>query len=115
VTPFADFVHRYCQSRHLRQKELAYQTGVDASYLSALVSGRKGAPSEGLIKKMRENLELTDVERRDLEEAARLSQKWYEVPPQANPGEYVLINKIFDSVGNLKPAQIGAIIEVLKL
>jgi len=115
VTPFSAFLSELCRSHRILQKAVAYQIGVDPSYLSAMVSGRKGPPSRSLVHKIQEHLALTEKEYESLNEAVKYSQRLYRMPPEANPQEYELVWKIFDSVGKLKPAQISAITEVLKL
>ena len=97
------------------QKEVAYQIGVDPSYLSAMARGRKGPPSGNFVQKLEENLSLNEDERRALNEAVRFSQRIYRMPYEANPREHELVWKIFDSLGKLKPAQINVITEALKL
>lgn len=115
MTPFSSFLNDVCRSRGMLQKEVAYQIGVDPSYLSAMVRGRKGLPKGNFIQRLEKNLDLNEEERRALSEAVRFSQKLYRMPNDANPREHELVWKIFDSLGKLKPAQINLITEALKL
>ena len=115
MTPFSALLVDLCRSRRLLQKELAYQLGVDPSYLSALASGRKGKPSDALVQKMQQILELNEDERRALLEAVKSSQLKYRVPEKATPQEHELMRKMFEALGKLKPAQIEIIDAALKL
>ncbi|GAC1406722.1 MAG: hypothetical protein NVSMB6_03350 [Burkholderiaceae bacterium] len=115
MTPFSVFIQDLCRSRQMRQKELAYLIGVDPSYLSALASGRKGIPGIAIVKKLEEAAKLTNEEKVALQESIKFSKMRYSMPTQADPRAYEMVWKIFDSVSHLKPAQINAISEVLKL
>lgn len=115
MTPFSVFLQDICRSRRMRQKELAYLIGVDPSYLSALASGRKGLPGSGFISKLEQVLTLTANEKIALQTSVKFSKMRYSMPIQADPRAYEMVWKIFDSVTVLKPAQISAISEVLKL
>ena len=115
MTPLAALLGELRRSRGIRQNELASLVAVDASYLSALESGRKGPPNSALIERFRRELNLTDDEYRNLLTAARYSQRRYEVPSEADPREHELIWTIMNLVGRLRPAQITAISEILKL
>lgn len=115
MTPFSALLHRLCHSRRLRQKELAFQLGVDPSYLSALAGGRKGRPNDALVQKMQETLALTEAEQRELQEAVKCSQLRHRIPEEADPREHEIVTKIVEAIGRLRPAQIDAIDAILKL
>lgn len=115
MTPFSAFLNELCRSRQMLQKEVAYQIGVDPSYLSALARGRKGPPSNNFVQKLQLTLDLNEDERRALNEAVRFSQRLYRIPSDANPREHELVWQIMRLIGRLKPAQINAINEILKL
>ncbi|MBR7782113.1 helix-turn-helix domain-containing protein [Undibacterium luofuense] len=115
MTPFSVFIQDLCRSRQMRQKELAYLIGVDPSYLSALAGGRKGIPGIAIVSKLEEAAKLTNEEKIALQESIKFSKMRYSMPVQADPRVYEMVWKIFDSVSHLKPAQINAISEVLKL
>jgi transcriptional regulator with XRE-family HTH domain len=97
------------------QKEVAYQIGVAPSYLSALAGGRKGPPSMKVVQKLRDHFDLSDEERDALVNAVRFSQRIYRMPPKADPREHELVWQIMNLIGRLKPAQVNAIYEILKL
>lgn len=115
MTPLGTYLLNLRRSRGIRQKELAQLLGVDASYLSALESGRKGPPAPALLERLREKLALSEDEQRELQTTARHSQKRYLVPTQANPCEHELVWAVMNSLGRLRPAQITAIAQILKL
>lgn len=115
MTPFSVLLRDICRSRQLRQKQLAYELGIDPSYLSALVAGRKGRPNGAIVQKMQRVLNLTAEEAESLQTAANFSRIRYRMPIGAEPQEHVIVSKIFDAVGRLKPAQIDIIDAALKL
>jgi HTH-type transcriptional regulator, competence development regulator len=115
MTPFGLSLLELRQVRRLRQKELAGLLRIDPSYLSGLESGRKGPPSKALVKRVQAVLGLNDAETLRLEEAADLSRRKYEIPVDAEPAEYRLVSTLMNRVGHLKPAQINAMAEILKL
>ena len=115
MTPLAALLGELRRSRGIRQKDLACLLEVDASYLSGLESGRKGPPTPALADRLRQQLALTEKEQGSLLAAIRFSQRRYDVPFEADPREHELIWTIMNSVGRLRPAQINAISEILKL
>ena len=115
MTPFGCFLLELRRTRRLRQKQLANLLKVDASYLSGLESGRKGPPSQALVRRLQVALCLDDEETIKLEQAAAASRRKYEIPIDAQLEEYQLMSLLINQIGQLKPAQINAIIEILKL
>jgi transcriptional regulator with XRE-family HTH domain len=75
----------------MRQKELAYKAGVDPSYLSAMLSGRKGRPSDTILRKIQDGLGLSPEDRAKLNDAVKYSQIRYEMPAEADPFEYEIV------------------------
>ncbi|WP_353405421.1 helix-turn-helix domain-containing protein [Duganella hordei] len=114
MTPFGLALHGLRRDRRLPQKQLASMLELDQSYLSGLESGRKGSPPASLVQRLKVALDLSEAEASALQRAADLSRRKVEIPQCAEPDEYVLVYSIIERIGQLKPAQVRAIQEVLK-
>lgn len=99
----------------MRQKEFAYQIGVDPSYLSAIINGRKNTLGNSFAERIEERFELSEEEKLKLRTAIKFSKMRHQIPAHANPEEYELVCRIIDSLGKLKTAQINIMNEALKL
>lgn len=115
MTPFAELLIEYCNSRRILQKELAYRLGVDPSYLSAVLSGRKNIPGDAFIAKLQESLKLSDSEKDALDNAIKFSQMRYRMPLQAEPGFYEVIWTMFNSPESMKAEKLDVIRQILSL
>ncbi|MFJ3317755.1 helix-turn-helix domain-containing protein [Herbaspirillum huttiense] len=73
MTPFSAFLYDFCRSRGMRQKEFAYQIGVDPSYLSAIINGRKNTLGNSFAERIEERFELSEEEKLKLPSAGILS------------------------------------------
>ncbi|WP_146744592.1 MULTISPECIES: helix-turn-helix transcriptional regulator [Herbaspirillum] len=115
MTPFSAFLHDFCRSRGMRQKEFASHIGVDPSYLSAIINGRKNALGNSIAERIEERFTLSEEEKLRLRTAIKFSKMRHQIPAHANPEEYELVCRIMDSLGKLKAAQIKIMNEALKL
>jgi transcriptional regulator with XRE-family HTH domain len=115
VTPFSAFLYDFCRARGMRQKEFAYQIGVDPSYLSAIINGRKNTLGNSFAERIEKKFELSEDEKVKLRTAIKFSKMRHQIPAHANPEEYELVCRIIDSLGKLKTAQINIMNEALKL
>jgi len=115
VTPFGLFLQHIRGERNLAQKQLAGMLGIDQSYLSGLESGRKGAPSPGIVTRLKDALELNERDTIELQLAAEQSRRKFEIPIAATPSEYVFIHVAAGKLGHLRPGQIRAMMEILSL
>ncbi len=96
------------------QKQLAGLLNVDQSYLSGLESGRKGSPPGSIVQRVIDVLSLNEAEAAELQQAADFSRRKVEIPVCAEPDEYLLVYSLIAHIGQLKPAQIRAMHEILK-
>jgi transcriptional regulator with XRE-family HTH domain len=96
------------------QKQLASLLNLDQSYLSGLESGRKGSPPTTIVQRVKSALSLNDEEAASLQRAADRSRRKVEIPTNAEPDEYDLVYSVIEQIGQLKPAQVRAIQEILK-
>jgi transcriptional regulator with XRE-family HTH domain len=115
MTPFSALLSDLCHSRRILQKQLAHSLDVDPSYLSALASGRKGAPSDAFLQKLAASLELSDTERQALVESVKISKRKYQVPKKVHPGFYAVAWKMFSVAEHLPEAKLKVINQILEL
>ncbi|RQO37218.1 XRE family transcriptional regulator [Herminiimonas sp. KBW02] len=114
MTPFSAFLNGICRSRGMLQKQVAYMTGVDPSYLSAMARGKK-SPTSSFVQRLEKELNLDQQECQALSEAVQFSQRLYRIPSEANESEHEMVWQIMSLIGKLRPAQISAINAILKL
>ena len=115
MTPFGLFLQELRRERRLAQKQLACMLALDPSYLSGLESGRKGAPPLSLILRLKDVLSLSEKEAGALHEAIEQSRRKIEIPLEADPAEYAMAHRLVRKLGNLRPAQVRAIDEILSI
>jgi len=114
VTPLGLVLNDLRRNRRMHQKQLASLLNLDQSYLSGLESGRKGSPPATLVQKVKTALSLNEEEAASLQRAADRSRRKIEIPMNAEPDEYDLVHTLVEHIGQLKPAQVRAIQEILK-
>lgn len=115
MTPFGTQLTRVLRDRGITQTLLAKNVGIHYTYLSSVLHGRKGTPSEQLVNKIAESLKLSADERSHLEHAARISYRQVNLPETASEQERELVGQLMEQIGRLLPAQIAAISYVLEL
>lgn len=115
MTPFGVFLEKVRRSRQLRQKQLAVDLGINASYISALETGRKEPPSRRVLERLIAALDLSDEEQTVLWESAEQSQRSIQLPDGMRLSEFRLVNELRKQLGKLDDGQITIILEVLAL
>ena len=115
MTPLTLELNPLIHLKRIRQKDLANMLGVDPTYLSAVINGRKNPPGEAFFDKLRDKLDLSEEESKRLEQAISYSQKRYLMPDHAEPYQYELAWHFMNMLETLKPGQASAIREILKL
>jgi transcriptional regulator with XRE-family HTH domain len=115
MTPFGEHLVRVLRVRQITQTLLARNMQMHHSYLSAILHGRKGTPSEELVRDICVVLELDPDEQRLLERAAHASFARVRLPEIANFEERELVGQLVGQIGKLEPAQIIAMKSVLQL
>lgn len=105
MTPFGLFLEGIRRSRGLQQNELGQRLGINPCYISSMEKGRKGPPSEDLLKKINVVLELDAEENRELRRVVEQSGQKYNMPGNAGPHEYRLVNKLWAKLGSLTEKQ----------
>lgn len=115
MTPFGTEVSRFLRLRRIRQCDLATAMGVHPTYLSALLHGRKGHPTEKQVSTIARALQLSSRDLVALEDAANNSFKLLELPSDANVEERRVAVRLVSAMGHLLPDQIRAINSILDL
>lgn len=115
MTPFGLFLEKLRRSRQLRQKQLAIDLGINASYISALEKGRKEPPSRQLLEKLITTMALSDEEQSALWESAEESQRTFQLPDGMLLAEYRVVNELRKQLGRLSEGQIILLLNVLAL
>lgn len=115
MTPFGTEVSRFLRLRRIRQCDLATAMGVHPTYLSALLHGRKGHPTDKQIATIASVLQLSSRDLTGLEDAASNSFKSLELPSDANVEERRVAVRLVSAMGHLLPDQIRAINSILDL
>lgn len=98
----------------MAQKQLTGLLDLDQSYLSRLEGGRQGAPSETIVRRVKEALHLNQVEAAALQRAADLSRRKIEIPANADPDAYEFIHEVLACVLHLTPAHLRAMKSILE-
>jgi transcriptional regulator with XRE-family HTH domain len=106
MTPLGLALESFRRSRGLQQNSLALSAGIRPCYLSAIEKGKKGPPSNSVLQKLIETMDLSEDEARELETAAYQSRQRLTVPDQASIHEYRLLHKIWEKLGSLSENQV---------
>ena len=112
-SPFSVFFKNLRLRLGLPQSELARKLGYEQSYISAVELGNKG-PSQELLDKLAA-LYLTERDHEEMMTAARESNRRFILPTEVPADTYLLCNELWAKIGDLYPAQICAIRELIKL
>ncbi|HEY8158751.1 MAG TPA: helix-turn-helix transcriptional regulator [Methylobacter sp.] len=115
MTPFGLFLENIRRSRHLQQKQLAANLGVQACYISSLEKGRKTPPSKQVLEKLIIALELDEEEQAAMWDSAEQSQRSLQLPNDMILAEYRMVSELRKQLGRLSEGQITIILDVLAL
>ncbi|OAI01709.1 transcriptional regulator [Methylomonas methanica] len=99
----------------MRQKQLAVDLGINASYISALETGRKEPPSRQILERLITALDLSDDEQAALWESAEQSQRSIQLPDGMRLSEFRLVNELRKHLGNLDEGRITIMLNLLTL
>lgn len=73
MTQFSNYLFQLRRSRHLLQKQLAYDSALDPSYLASLERGRRDPPRADVLDRILSALNATGTERKKLKNAAAMA------------------------------------------
>jgi transcriptional regulator with XRE-family HTH domain len=109
VSPFALYLRRLRETRHLKQYQVASILGYEPTYLSALERSEKGPPRRDFVDRLIRGLALDDCERAELAIALLASKRHVSLPAKASEEEYRLLRKLEPQLGRLHSLQIQLI------
>jgi transcriptional regulator with XRE-family HTH domain len=115
MTPFGCYLESLRRNRRLKQKDIAEMIGVNPSYISAMESGKKGPPSDDLIRSLAESLNLSTSEDILLWDYAAQSVQALRIPDNLPVEEYAVINGLQQAFGTLSKGQITIICAALSM
>lgn len=115
MSPFAHFLHELRLKHGIRQTELAELLGYEQSYISALEIGTKGPPTPEFLTRLARSFDMSDAERRELEQVADASQRKLALGTDSPQGLYWMLYELRQQVDKLHPAQVQMIRDILKL
>lgn len=115
MSPFSHLLHQLRLRREIRQAELAELLGYEQSYISALEIGTKGPPTPEFVDKLVGALELSQVEEKEIREAAEASQRKLVLDADSPQDVYWMLKDLRQQVNALHPVQIRMIRDALEL
>ena len=107
MTPFGKCIEDIRRCRRMKQATLADLIGINPSYLCALEKGKKPPPSSHVIERIFLNLNLTDIERSELENSIENSQLTIKLPEDLHIDEYKLVHELVMQLGSLSDKKIA--------
>jgi len=115
MNPFSTYLWDLRRRHQVSQKELANLIGYEQGYISGVEVGKKNPPNEEFIGKLIAGLDLDASEQSALRQALAASQRKYVLPGDAPAEVFHLVTLLWQEMGNLQPAQIKVITEVLRM
>ena len=71
---FGIFLAELRRKNKLKQKQVAYEAGIDPSYVAALENGRRPPPRQNLVQKLANAVKADEWDEKELGRTAMLSQ-----------------------------------------
>ncbi len=115
MSPFGRYLQLLRINRQIKQKDLAFIVGINASYISAIEQGHKSPPSKHVRQKITASLKLSIEEAKLFEGYAVQSMKEISLPDNLSADAYVLMYELQNELSHLSIGQINVIRTVLKL
>jgi transcriptional regulator with XRE-family HTH domain len=73
-SPFGNLLNTHRERKKLKLETLAEKADVSSSYISLLIRGKKGRPSDRIIEQLSQALDLTEDEKLEFQAAAEVSR-----------------------------------------
>lgn len=115
MSPFAEALRTLRSQAGLRQQALSKLAGCDRSYLSALETGLKPAPSAAFVETLIRALNLAEDDAEVLRSARERSRHTYTVAPQSSSQTHDFVYELFQRLEHLSLRQIQALQAVLEI
>lgn len=114
MTPFGAKIRELRAERGVTLKDMATAIGVSSAYLSALEHGRRGRPSWYLVQRIIAYFNVIWDEAEEIENLARLSHPRVVIDTGGlGVRATTLANLLAEHVGELRDAEIEAMLDVL--
>lgn len=105
TTPLGRFICRVRTVRRLSKKQLAFELGVDPSYISRIESGGKAPANRAFLDSVVRALTLSPDEAEELYRASKESQKSLQIPPSSTERGCSILRKLASSLPQLNEPQ----------
>lgn len=115
MTPFSRYLEYLRRSRNLQQKQLADRMGVNASYISSLMNGKKRPPSKPVLIQMISRLGLSEAEEAEMWRKVALSDLNLRLPQNMSEEEFEFVFELRGRLGTLSPNQLCIMRKTLEL
>ncbi|AOI80970.1 MULTISPECIES: helix-turn-helix transcriptional regulator [Burkholderia] len=112
MTALGSFVRDHRTELGLTQAALAARMGVDDTYISAVETGRRTPDGSPFLDMLGRALELDSDGRRQLNDAARRSQRFFRLPEELSPRKHAVLMAIAEDLPQLSPADVEVIASV---
>jgi transcriptional regulator with XRE-family HTH domain len=114
VTPFGERVRALRAAHGVTLKEMAAELQISSAYLSALEHGKRGSPSQGLVRQICEYFELIWDEADALLRLAESSKPRVVVDTAGlTPEATALANRLAHDIGKLDARRIARLMAIL--
>lgn len=115
MTPFAIYFEKLRKVRGLQQKQVADVLGITACYVSAMEKGKKGPPTNKVIKKIIEVFRLNEDQQKELWLAVEQSMPVRRLPKNISMQEFAFIKDLWERLGTLSEEQLIIMSTTLKV
>ena len=115
MTPLGESIRKHRRARGLTLKSHAALVGVSPGYLSALEHGKRGAPTEEMLRRIAAALELDQDDVKTLMTLSDISRPKVTISTSGlNPLATELVNRIANCITELSSAELSDILWVLE-
>lgn len=115
MTPFGVKLRKMRKARAMSLKDLARAVGVSSAYLSALEHGKRGQPSWYLTQRIIAHFNIIWDEAEELENLAALSHPRAVIDTSfLSPDATELANRLAENIHKLSPADLEAMLKIIK-
>ncbi|AWM78882.1 XRE family transcriptional regulator [Gammaproteobacteria bacterium ESL0073] len=115
MTPFANYLEKLRRVRNLQQKQVADALGITACYVSAMEKGKKGPPTDKVIKKIIDAFRLNEEQQTELWLAVEQSMPIRKLPKNISLEECAFIKELWERLGTLSEEQLIIMSTALKV
>jgi len=115
MTPFSRYLEALRRSRNLQQKQLADRLGVNASYVSSLMTGKKRPPSRQVLLQIVSKFELSEAEEVEMWRTVALSELNLRLPTNMCEEEFEFVYELRGRLGTLSANQLCIMRKTLEL